>query len=83
MSRTTVTLQKNYFSEPILLPRAIFVFMRTSSSFLNKVSLNPLDPKPDEQNLGFFELQNMKKLQTIIGFDLDKILSPEKVQSDI
>ena len=44
---------------------------------------NPLAPKPDEQNSGFFELSKMKKLQIIIGFDLDKILSPEKVQSDI
>ena len=44
--------------------------------------INPLAPKPDEQNSGFFELSKMKILQIIIAFDLDKILSPEKVQSE-
>ena len=44
--------------------------------------INPLAPKPDEQNFGFFEIQNMKELQIIIAFDLGKILSPEKVQSE-
>ena len=29
-----------------------------------------------------FEIQNMKELQIIIAFDLGKILSPEKVQSE-
>ena len=56
---------------------------KSSESQLSLEKINPLVPKPNEQIFGFFRDRKMKKLQMITCLDLDKILSPEKVQGHI